>query len=199
MIYQGATSTIGSLLRLIEEEKTKAPTKILPQTEPGSAIRGLVQGPLESAESPGSSRVVSIKPEAATMSGPEATPAGRVIAPVAPRPVPTPSVVAPMAPAPAGGGMPAPSYNAPVPTPVPTPTMPKIGTSITGSVQGAKTSAPVSSSGGYSGVGGFSGISRFVTPQRSRSGAPIVGGPTPTPAEVNKMKQKDRIWGSYWG
>lgn len=58
----GAGSSIGSLLRFIQEQKTNTP----PQpagTEVGSPIRGMVQEPLKAPEAQDTSRVVSLRPE----------------------------------------------------------------------------------------------------------------------------------------
>lgn len=45
-VYQSNGSTIGNLLRAIQEEKSQSPLGAPPQTEAGSPIRGLTQGSL---------------------------------------------------------------------------------------------------------------------------------------------------------
>lgn len=88
MIYQsGASSNIGTLLRLIQEEKSKNIAAIPPQADVESPLRASVQEPIKAPESPGTQRVVSIRPEGATMQGPVA---GSDLTPVAPVAAPTP-------------------------------------------------------------------------------------------------------------
>ena len=63
---QPATSTVGALLRLIEQEKSKAPHLQTPQAAPSAPAREMAQAPLESPilpESPGSERTVGVKAE----------------------------------------------------------------------------------------------------------------------------------------
>jgi len=63
---QPASSTVGALLRLIEQEKSKAPHLQTPQAAPSSPARDVAQAPLETPilpESPGSERTVGVKPE----------------------------------------------------------------------------------------------------------------------------------------
>lgn len=80
MIYNSGTgSSIGSLLRLIQEEKASQQANMLPAADPSSPVRQTVQEPLKSPESVGSDRMISIKPESAIQQGPE----GRVIGPAA--------------------------------------------------------------------------------------------------------------------
>lgn len=69
-ITQPATSTVGALLRLIEQEKSKAPHLQTPGSNASSPARNTAQAPLENPilpESPGSERTVGVKPE--TISG----------------------------------------------------------------------------------------------------------------------------------
>lgn len=69
MIYPGLYSgAIGTLLRQIQEQKSSSP--IVPAaTETSSPIRAGVQEPLQAPESPGTSRVVSVRPEASNVAG----------------------------------------------------------------------------------------------------------------------------------
>ncbi len=63
---QPATSSVGALLRLIAQEKSKAPHLQTPQAASGTPIRAAAGSPLESPilpESPGSERTVGVKPE----------------------------------------------------------------------------------------------------------------------------------------
>lgn len=63
--YQGLAPAgdIGALLRLIQEEKSQSVLAAPPAVEPGSPTREMVTDPLMSPESPGSTRIASIKPE----------------------------------------------------------------------------------------------------------------------------------------
>ena len=74
------SGSIGALLRLIEQERKSAPHVRAPIAEPSAPMRKSVAAPLESPiapESPGTGRVVSIRPEVApTGAGP-----ARVVAP----------------------------------------------------------------------------------------------------------------------
>jgi hypothetical protein len=58
----GAGSSIGSLLRFIQEQKSQGPI-VPPGTETGSPVRAMVQEPLKAPESVDTAHVVSIKPE----------------------------------------------------------------------------------------------------------------------------------------
>lgn len=63
-----SSGNIGALLRLIEQERKSAPHARFPTAAPSAPMRRSVSAPLESpiaAESPGTARVVSIKPEIA--------------------------------------------------------------------------------------------------------------------------------------
>jgi len=76
------SGNIGALLRLIEQERKSAPHAGTPLAEPSAPMRKSVAAPLESPiapESPGTGRVVSIRPEAVPPTG-EAGPL-RTIAP----------------------------------------------------------------------------------------------------------------------
>lgn len=55
-------SSIGSLLRFIQEQKSQSPI-IPPSTEVGSPVRGVVQEPLKGPESIGTEKVMGLKPE----------------------------------------------------------------------------------------------------------------------------------------
>lgn len=149
-VYQpNGTSGIGTLLRMIKEQRSQGPI-VPPAAEVGSPIRNVVQGPLETPESPETSRVISVRPETSPTSttvapvGPIApsmgSPASAPVGPVANRPVPTP-VPTPTPP----GGFPAPSVS-PVSGPVAVAKRVE-GPSI-GTVLGAK--APVSQARGIS-------------------------------------------------
>lgn len=71
-------SNIGTLLRLIQEDQNNSLLANNPASQPGSPIRGTVQGPLQSPNDPTSARVVSMRPEGVTQSGPQASPVGEV-------------------------------------------------------------------------------------------------------------------------
>lgn len=82
-IYPSSGGFIGSLLRTIQEERSKAPHVLPPASEPQAPIRAAVQAPLESPispESPGSSRVISVRPEGSPPTA-ASTPPGRVTPP----------------------------------------------------------------------------------------------------------------------
>ncbi|MBI5357065.1 hypothetical protein HZB78_05675, partial [Candidatus Collierbacteria bacterium] len=82
-IYPSSGGFIGSLLRTIQEERSKAPHVLPPAAEPKAPVRAAVQAPLEAPiapESPGSARVISIRPEGAPPTS-AAVPAGKVIPP----------------------------------------------------------------------------------------------------------------------
>lgn len=140
MAYPSATGTdIGTLLRMIREQRTETPTQQPPAAQVASPIRGLVQEPLKADEAVGTEHVASIKPEAGGTGigtaptetptpspvGTPTPPAGRVVAPLQPAPR-TPAPASP----PSAPAQSTPSASAPVPTPVPTPAPPSIGTSI---------------------------------------------------------------------
>lgn len=62
--YQGsATGDIGTLLRMIQEQKAASVLQSTPGAQPGAPVRDVIQQPLQSPESPGGSRVVSTRPE----------------------------------------------------------------------------------------------------------------------------------------
>lgn len=96
----GGGSNIGTLLRLIQEDQNKSIAATPPAAEADSPLRGVIQGPLKAPESPGSERVISLRPEGVTQSGPQAgvspvapvapgggAVAGGVVAPIRPTPV----------------------------------------------------------------------------------------------------------------
>lgn len=95
-VYQSNGSTIGNLLRAIQEEKSQSPLGAPPQTEAGSPIRGLTQGSLLQPESPDSSRAVVIRPELSTTSSPAFDSIPPVQAPVPPAPSPVVNPVNPV-------------------------------------------------------------------------------------------------------
>ena len=150
---------IGSLLRLIQEEKARQFGMGRPGAAPGEQVREIVQQPLMAPEAPGTARVVGIKPEAVV--GPQTpvsptapvpqrmavgpvrvggVPAGQVIRPLAPQPrieAAAPGVSAPSGPSEPSrpsepSGPSGPSAPAPVPTPrrAVTPSPPSLGTKI---------------------------------------------------------------------
>ena len=180
--YQPTGSNIGTLLRLIAEEKTQNATLLPPATTPDSPLREVVQQPLKSSESPGSSRVVSIRPESAAPIGPITPDTSTVVAPVAPpvapeapvgpTPVPTPTPAVS-----SGSAAPSIRSSAPVPTPVPTPTP--------GRVAGASTAKPsigtvIKDSPLPFVPNSFNAGRRFQTPQKARVGD-IISNPKITP------------------
>lgn len=82
-IYPSSGGFIGSLLRTIQEERSKSPHVLPPAAEPAAPVRAAVQAPLESPispESPGSSRVISVRPEGAPPTS-ASTPPGQVVPP----------------------------------------------------------------------------------------------------------------------
>lgn len=206
MIYQsGAGSTPGGLLRMLLEEQNKSPILAQPGGDPASVMRQTVQGPIMTPESPGSERVVSIRPEGVTQQGPEA---GQVVAPVSPvaPSIPAGAVVAPVAPQPIGtsimpSGMPSsqPSQSAsrssaPVSQP---------SSQQSPSVLGASTkAAPLSTritpnfqNPNYNSILDYN-RKNFMTPQRSRSGTPTAKQnkvPTPTPTPRPGFRQSGRF------
>jgi hypothetical protein len=68
---QAAGSSIGSLLRFIQEQKSQSPM-VPPATETGSPIRAMTQEPLKAPEDIGTQKVVSLKPEGVIGESPEA-------------------------------------------------------------------------------------------------------------------------------
>ncbi len=163
-VYQQSGSTIGNLLRAIQEDKSVSPLGAPPQSDTASPIRGLVQQPLLQSEAPDSARAAVIRPELSLgqetagvvpPQGPIApTAAGAVVAPVAPpvRDV-SPSSGLPVAefnaghPAPAGKPG---NSSSPMPVSSPTPakvSFPTLATKITSApkaqVLGASTKASV--------------------------------------------------------
>jgi len=167
--YQQSGGDIGTLLRLIQEEKSGSVLNAPPATDPNSPIRGQDQGPLLSPEAPGGTRNVSIKPEGLGGLGAESVvPAeggssiqpGRVVGAVAP------SVRS------ASSSAGNPTSGSPVvasvsPSRVSSPSsMPKIGTSLSSSI------VPKASS--------ISAVSKSIPKQASISKAPTVQSKTPT-------------------
>lgn len=137
MYPTGQGSNIGTLLRLIQEDQNKSIPAINPANDPNSPMRGAIQGPINAPESPGSSRVVSVRPEGAIQQGEQVQ--GQVIGPVAPV-APVAQVSGPVAPqasqqrpSSGGGGVSAPQISAP-----------SIGTRITAAPVNRGTSIPAS-------------------------------------------------------
>lgn len=223
MIYQsGAGSMPGGLLRMLLEEQGQTNALMKPQADPNTLTRETVQGPIFTPESPGSERVVSIRPEGVTQQGPEG---GQVIAPVMPS-------------APGAGASPV------IPPIVPKP--PAIGTSIMPSgmpssqpsqasrpnnqgIQPAPSRQPSVSQQSVLGVSTKAAPlsigtritaqptvqnvknileynkKNFVTPQPSSVGgrvvkpySPFVPTPTPAPQQQTKPGRKP-VWGGWFG
>lgn len=123
---------IGSLLRLIQEEKARQAT-LRPGITPGEISREIVQTPIIAPESPGTSRIIAEKPEAVV--GPQ-TPTTRPVAAIPARaavgpvkiggPEPTP-VVRPTARLPVREEAPAPAPSTPsIPSAPSVPSAPSI-------------------------------------------------------------------------
>lgn len=177
MIYPTLGGGIGALLRMIQEEKSQSPL-MPPSADVGSPIRGVVQGPIKSPESPGSSRMVSIRPEAAISpenpvqpdTGAPVAPAGLPpVSPVASRPIPTPVPT----PAPPRSSPASPQFQAPSPAPARV-TAPSLATKITPAT-GVTIRGPEPRRMPY----GFSGPEGV--PQPSRAGAMVIAPPNPIP------------------
>ena len=96
------SGNIGALLRIIQQERKKAPHQIPPTAEPSAPIREAVSAPLESPiapESRGTARIVAQRPEAAPTgaTGRGITPGRASIGPIGgsgfgPEPPPAPAV-----------------------------------------------------------------------------------------------------------
>lgn len=183
----GGGSNIGALLRLIQEDQNQNIAASSPASDPESPLREVIQQPIEAPESPGSERVVSIRPEGAVQSGPQAE-AVSPVAPVAPGGAPSGGgVVAPIRPAPVvsspsdGGGSPA---SSPVSAPQSSSSSyssPSIGTSIrpSSAVAGARTSQPNANyTKTVSRPTSSSSSSSFRQPSTSKSGGSLgaIGG-----------------------
>lgn len=162
MAYQPTGSGIGTLLRLIKEQRSQSPI-IPPASEVASPIRDVIQGPVKTPESPGTNRVVSVRPETSAAGMTE--PIGPVtpVAPSAPiSPVVTRPVFAPVSPQMSAIK----TVEGPMSMKVsgaPNPTM-SLATSI-------KPNMP--------------SLAPTAIPQRSRSGVSVLEpgpNPTPTPA-----------------
>jgi hypothetical protein len=214
-VYPGqAGSDIGTLLKMIQQDKSNSPTAVLPSSEQGSPIRNLVQEPLASPEAPTSSHVVSTPAEGST--------AG-VVAPVMP--------TSPIAPIPGNAGsIPtgtllsnapvAPKVVAPVaPAPAPTPSMPRIGTSIGSSasigpskaqsvsmpttntsISAAPSPAPQQNTNNTQSLMNLLKSFFGGTPFRSTIGQPVAqpSGPTPTPNPSQKQKGSAPSFRTSW-
>ncbi len=188
-MYPQGQSNIGNLLRLIQEDKNQAPAAQIPATDPNSPIRQTIQQPVTSPQSPGSSQIVSLRPEGVIQQGPQAggnvVPAAQPIAPTA----------APVAPASANFSRPvgSSSPSSPSPASAATPSTPFIGTRISSAPSaqktlGASTAKPVFMSN-------VAGPSSKYAPKRSGSISGALGGgagtknvPTPTPVQPNPIK-----------
>lgn len=168
MIYPtDSGGNIGTLLRLIREERGQMPHVVPPQAAPGTPLREMVTGPLRQVEAPESARVVSIRPELTLAPGAEP----QVVPPVAPvAPAAAPAVTPPVAPSAPGVGPSAaqePTITAAPsrPTPGPRP----IGVSVKGptfgfggAVRGAGTQSP------------FAGQRLSAPPRATYGGTPIL-------------------------
>ncbi len=173
-IYPSAAgSTIGSLLRGIQEDQSKNPLAIPPSTATSSPIRGMIQQPLMQAESPESARVIAIRPEVAPLTGGEQNP--NVIAPVAPAPVST-KPVTPVAPI------------TPVAPAAPTPVSPSVNPGPSASSVGPSASSPARTAGpapsAPAAMNLATRISAAPSLPRTGPGYPIstLNNPIPTPA-----------------
>lgn len=70
-----SSSAISSLLRLIQQERSQAPTAAMPTADPSAPVREAVSTPLESPiapESPGSDTTIALRPEGMDAVGGEA-------------------------------------------------------------------------------------------------------------------------------
>jgi hypothetical protein len=172
-----AGGDIGALLRLIQEEKANSILAAPPATETGSPIREVVSDPIVSPESPGSTRVASLRPEGAVTSTDavgqsQGLGLGQVVGPVAPV---APAPVAPSAP---GNPSSPSSPSAPQASPIAqlARSLPNIGTAI----KAAAAKAPTS---------------QYNTPTRSTRGGiiskPLVT-PTPTPPSKQTLQNATR-------
>lgn len=203
-MYQNQGNSIGTLLRLIQEEKASNQANVMPGADPSSPIRQTVTEPIRTPESPGSERVVSIRPESAIQQGPSGVVGPQAIGPL----VQAPSAVV----APRG------------PTPVPTPTQPMSQTpsgstsqpSGGGSLSSSPSSSPTKSVAGVStsrpnigttitnqpkidnrpaGVKNILDYNKNIyTPQRASYGGRTVEQLTPTP----KPGQDKYVPGKGW-
>lgn len=185
MYQPGTGSNIGTLLRLIQEEQAVNPLNVKPSSDPNSPLRELVQGPLQSPEDPGSSRVVSVRPEGVTgesVEGQVITPGGSPVLPSSSSVIAPKAYVPPVQTAPQGNPN---QISENRPSSISTPTvqsLPSIGTKI--------TSAPRSAVLGVS-TGAIGPFWPSNIPQRGRSGilvSPSLGktgkpAPTPTPSQ----------------
>lgn len=162
-MYQGGGNSIGTLLRLIQEEKASNQAIVNPGDDPSSPIRQTVTEPIRSPESPGSERVVSIRPESAIQQGPSGVVGPQAIGPMVQAPG---AVVAPR-----------------VPTPVPTPTMPQSQPSGSTSQpsRNSSPSSPIQSVAGASTSRPSLGTSIKSQPQKTYSYSPYVNAPAKTP------------------
>lgn len=177
---QSQGSDIGTLLRLIQEEKASSILASPPAADPSSPIREQVQGPILAPEAPGGTRNVSIRPEGVGTLGPSGQAVGPLVpgassvvaprVPVAPTPVPTPT--------PPGRQQPGGVTNAPA-----KPSLPSIGTQLAGNLMRSVL-----------GVAGKAATTNAPTrtPTSSRFGNPGSFGnvdprktviPTPTPVQ----------------
>jgi hypothetical protein len=132
-------SSIGSLLRMIAEQKSESPI-VPPGAEVGSPIRGVVQEPLEAPESPGSQRTANLRPEGVIAPMEQAEPTMPMRSAVGPlsiggAPIEQTGNFGPAGPLGEGG-------PAPVPTPGPTPTPQAPGQTRYTAEAGGKQTAP---------------------------------------------------------
>lgn len=164
-------SNIGTLLRLIQEDQNKNISNTPPGSQPGTPIRNVVQGPLQNVEAPGSSRVVSIKPEGVTQQGPQQ--AQQVLPPSGISPVAgTGNVIAPRAPvAPTPSG----PSSSPVSAPALTQSSPNPASRVA-ATPSAVRAIPISTSLSLNAPKATPTKSSAPksTPQRSSVGQPIV-------------------------
>lgn len=199
MYPTSSNSNIGTLLRMIQEDQNQSLPQINPANAPSSAIRETVQGPIMAPNDPGSSRVVSIRPEGVTQQGPQA---GGVVGPMGASPVVTPGalpVVGPKAPvaptpgisAPQGGSSPSSS------NPSAQPSAPNIGTRIMASAPaptksigtGASTYSPAKPNMNVYGPSS-SYSPQYFTPQRIQSSPVTNNQPKATPTPIQGTIQQ---------
>jgi len=189
--YAGSGS-IGALIRLIEQEKSKAPTAMKPEMELGAPIREMTAQPFMAPESVGTARTLSLKPEGVPSSmiagGGQVTPAAAPPTPAAPIGVPVvgPSIGMPeRTPSSAGPA----SSPTPQPGPAPAPMMPvSPGQSPRGVSVGETMPLPAQAMTPPGQSVGPTPSRQNFTPQPVRMGPPALGGAVEQKA--NQIKQQ---------
>lgn len=188
MYPNGQGSNIGTLLRLIQEDKNQSVAATSPSSDPNSPIRSLNQQPIQAPNDPNSSRVVSLRPEGVTQSGPQAEAQPNVVAPIMPvAPQAPTSPVAPQAPNNPGSSIssnPTPSFSSPSigtrisSAPAPTGTSRNFGASTLG-ISTYKAPTPTKS----------------ITPSTSKVGGSLgaIGGTTAAAAKAKGFNIGDAL------